>query len=376
MKKLIDNGADANHLNLVFMAEGYQASEEAKFNTDVQAKVTAFFADPVLKAQAYKINVYSVFLASQDSGITNPKAYGSQPVIAANTYFGVSFWAYGIQREIAPKSPGFVLTTMEANVPGSSRGNFIPILLCNSPYYGGSEIGSIACCTTEESDSNEVLIHELAGHVIGGVGDEFQGAVFVESWNSTMALPVRWANIYSVIAATRTYGGHVWYVPTDTCKMKALHTPFCPVCIWAINRGIDLYITGSGGTIPSMPTQPAQPIDPLPPATPPVPIFTIPATQKIGAVIYPNPDNYHLTLNWTEIPCPKQYNYTIYDIQFSTDNGTTWHNASLGVRDNTVLIPRLISKQAYQVRMRGGYATPANTVLYGDYSQAQKFTAL
>lgn len=284
LKKVKDSGSPDRNCNvLVYFSEGYQAGQQAQFDADVAAKVDYYFKDATAKDIAYKFNAYSVFLPSVDSGISNPKPFGTQPVVDANTYFKCSFWATGIQREIAPKSNVQVLQEMINNIPGyTNQINYEPIILCNSPYYGGSEVGDVSC-TTLHADSNEVLLHENLGHVIAGLGDEAQGQHLVEAWNGTMTLPVRWDNLmvhpYTPVQRTQISGGitQTWYVPTDTCKMKALYQPFCIVCAHQINLAVDQRITRSGGTVPTGHTPPPPP----PPLTQPVitKLSTTPGTK-------------------------------------------------------------------------------------------------
>lgn len=368
LKKIKDSGhGDKDCVNLVFLAEGYIASQQAQFDADCAAKVAYFFADPMVKVDAFKFNVYSVFLASNQSGITNPTAITGQPELHVDTYFKCSFWSYGIQREVAPKSAAFVLQTMEVNIPASNNKiNYLPILLCNTPYYMGAEVGSIATCSLHEQ-GGEVLLHEEAGHVIAAVGDEFQGAVLFEQRNNTQKFPLIWASIYSGIPVQRTYAGQTWYVPTNVCKMRALGEPFCVVCADAFHKGVNFYITQSGGAIPTAPVIPIPPTPAKPDLTL-FPNFIIPAKQKIApsTITTANPDDYRCLINWNPVPnCPN------YIIQWSKDNGATWVSSTSNT-GTSATITHLTTKTTYSVRMRCDYY---NAVV-GAFSPVQTITTL
>src|SRR6185295_17428119 len=178
--KIQDNGPDKDRLNLVFFGDEFTAAEEAKFNSSIQTKLAYLNTLEPLKSNLYKVNAYSFFNPSQDSGINHPNLLGAgcygQPQLLVNTYFGCSFdsivsGSTRLHRAIAPASTAFVKAEMVKMLPQAlNKINFLPIIICNTEFEGGLEYGDVSMCTLSPY-SNGTLAHELLGHTIGGVGD-------------------------------------------------------------------------------------------------------------------------------------------------------------------------------------------------------------
>ena len=69
---VIDNGPQANRINLVFLADGYLSTQQTQFISDVNATVTAFFNTRPLKDYRSFFNVYAVRSVSNETGAIHP----------------------------------------------------------------------------------------------------------------------------------------------------------------------------------------------------------------------------------------------------------------------------------------------------------------
>lgn len=291
--KILDNGPDKDRVNLIVFAEGFTVGQETEFNAAVKSKIDYFFSVEPCKSEKYKFNVYSVFTPSQTSGINHPALLGpgcyGQPAYAANTYFGCSFdsivGSSRIHRAIAPKSDQFVKDEIVRLFPlAAGKNNYLPIIICNTKDEGGLCSGSTSICTLSPY-GNDTLIHECAGHSIGGLNDEYASGANTEGWNCTAEkdpTKVRWAKFIppmGVVPANARFN-----IPSTTCKMNKVTDEFCVVCADRIKTGINFLITTSGGIVPTKPTEPV-------PAPPPI---TAPVLS------YSNKTNSSVRINWNK----------------------------------------------------------------------------
>ena len=94
LTKLVDNGPDAQRLNIVLVAEGFRAAELATFATRCDEFVSSLQAEPWFPALGAAINVYRLNVSSTDSGADDPVACGDGSTgsgAATATFFDASF---------------------------------------------------------------------------------------------------------------------------------------------------------------------------------------------------------------------------------------------------------------------------------------------
>ncbi|MCC2548022.1 M64 family metallo-endopeptidase [Hymenobacter sp. BT175] len=229
---LMNNGPMRRQINLVFLADGYQASEQAQFIVDATRVMNDMFSQTPFREYRSYFNVYAVRVPSAQSGATHARSLtdcGTQPAATVNNYFGSSFDSFGIHRLLVPtRNIGAVLAS---NLPLYDQA----FILVNSAFYGGS--GGVNATSSTHPSANEVSIHEI-GHSFAGLSDEYwAGPQYArETANMTQQTNpavVRWANwmntggvgIYPYIG-----GPNNWFHPHQNCKMQNLGAPFCPVC--------------------------------------------------------------------------------------------------------------------------------------------------
>lgn len=251
------NGPVEKRINFVVLAEGYQASEEAKFRIDATNAINNIFAgnEPFLNYQGY-FNAFAVFVASQDSGADRP----SQNIFK-NTYFNSTFDTFGQANllSIPPNNFDSNAGNGEQKVTALLQQIFpaydVPIVLVNETTRGGSA-QTMAVVSTHTESSRNILVHEL-GHSIAGLGDEYETpSVFpdIEEPNTTRETNralIKWsawirpdtliptpnkppgsftnANRIGLFEGAH-YHSNGWYRPKLNCKMRSDSAEFCEVC--------------------------------------------------------------------------------------------------------------------------------------------------
>lgn len=240
------SGNEANRWNFVFLAEGWQASEQANFIAAVQSKVNYLLTSPLCAPYgnyAASMNFYAIGVVSNQSGISHPHtapdcpSLAVEPIISVNTYFSISQDSSNIHRWLQPSANAQNLAqqVLTANfswysTPAAQQRTVV-IFICNSPYYAGGQYGSYALCAMD-SNSNEILPNELHKAWLG-VGDEYMLNSAV-SWNITNNPDItksQWANWAGTTGIGMFPVPNGGYIPTNQqCKEFTLGRPFCPIC--------------------------------------------------------------------------------------------------------------------------------------------------
>lgn len=248
---LIKTGPITNRINLVFVGDGYQASEMNRYLADVNVAVSQLFNEAPFRQYRAYFNVFAVRVPSTQSGTTHPHTASdcgtsTLPTAAPITYFRTTFDNAGTHRAVVTNGQAALGAVLAASFPRYSRA----IVMVNTPEYGGTGGNSITM--SANGTAPQTLLHEL-GHTLAGLADEYwPGPSFaIEKPNLTQSLaPVRWQSwvgqnsigIYSHLESP------TWKRPHQNCKMRYLGVPFCSVCletliesIHAATRPVDSY---------------------------------------------------------------------------------------------------------------------------------------
>lgn len=67
--KIIDGGDQANRIDVVFMGDGYQASEREEFFQDIRRLTDDMFRGTTFQSYLPLFNIWAVYVESVDSGI-------------------------------------------------------------------------------------------------------------------------------------------------------------------------------------------------------------------------------------------------------------------------------------------------------------------
>ncbi len=171
LTKILDNGPNDKRINIVFLGDGYLASQQADFDADAQEFLNYVFTIVPLNEYENYYNAYTIFVESNESGSDHPATS-----VFKDTYFNGTFDSYGITRltTIPPNDfdgsyangMGKVMSLMATHVPDYD----MIILLFNDSQYGGSG-GSISISSVNSS-APEIVAHEI-GHSFGNLADEY-----------------------------------------------------------------------------------------------------------------------------------------------------------------------------------------------------------
>lgn len=238
------NGSSDTLINIVFVGDGYTASEQEKYIENVTDMVTYVFTTEPWKYYATYFNVFAIKVESPETGVSHPvnasdcdDTYPRVPEMYVNNYFGTQFDNYDIHRLIYPVDFGSLARVFSVNFPNYD----LPIVLGNTGFYGGS--GGEFICLPAHEDAPEILAHEM-GHSFAFLADEYwAGDVYAgEKPNMTAESDpnrVKWTNwvgdnnIYVYPYGEDGYSAQ-WFRPHQNCKMRYLGTDFCSVCVQTI----------------------------------------------------------------------------------------------------------------------------------------------
>lgn len=257
--KMIDQGDPANHLDIVFLAEGYTKDEMQKFTEDAQRMIDYLFEYEPYKSKKEKINVWLVKSDSQDSGTDIP---GDS--IYKETVLNSSFYTFGSERYLMTDD-FYAVRDVASLVPYDD----ICILVNSEKYGGGGIYNYYAITSVDHAYSKEVFIHEF-GHSFAGLGDEYYNSstayndffnLEIEPWqpnlttlvnfdskwssmvNDTIPVPTPRKEVYKNVIGAYEGGGYVnegMFSPYIDCRMKTnAAESFCPVCQQSILKVIE-----------------------------------------------------------------------------------------------------------------------------------------
>ena len=171
--KIFDSGTPGTRWNLVFLSDGYQASELAQYVTDANDVVDRLLAKPPFDRPEIQcgINAYRIDVTSTESGADKPSdcsdGLGPSSPQTRATYFDSRFCSNGAIWRLVSGDKTLAQDTVEALLPEWDQ----IIVICNDPERGGAG-GQVAWTTNSGSDWREVAIHEL-GHSAFGLADEY-----------------------------------------------------------------------------------------------------------------------------------------------------------------------------------------------------------
>ncbi|MSR39355.1 MAG: hypothetical protein EXS02_11045 [Planctomycetes bacterium] len=249
---VINSGSTLSRYDIVFLGDGYQATERARFNTDVNTCLTSMFTRQPYSTFAGYFNVHSVFRASQNSGASQPDV---TPPISRVTAYGSTYNTSGVGRCLYITNEGLALA--DAALAPANEGR--TVVLVNDNRYGG-------CAAQFAVSYNgtlmpEVQVHEL-GHALGNLADEYDypnnifpgGEPSQVNITANSAAP-KWAHWFGTdnIGAFEGAGYylHGLWRPRIDCLMRNLGVSLCSVCIEQIARTVNASVKAIDLPIPS-----------------------------------------------------------------------------------------------------------------------------
>lgn len=232
------SGDPEERQDIVFLSDGYREEERGAFLADVETNLEYLETLEPYSRYLPLINVYAVFLPSEESGADHLE---TAPQSFVDTALGCQFGAYGIAH-LLDCDLGSVLA-----LAGEAPGDDVRVVLVNDPAYGGSGDEYFAAVSTHP-EMIRLTAHEM-GHSDGGLADEYDGGLLsggahVESpnchWEDAGTPWQPWIDASSPgVDAFEACWYSDYYRPTDdACMMKTLQDGFCVVCREQLTRTI------------------------------------------------------------------------------------------------------------------------------------------
>jgi hypothetical protein len=251
-------GESPGKVDLVFLAEGYTAAEQDKFEADAKRFAGLLFATPPYDMRRDDFNVWAVGLVSEEAG-TDVSGKG----IFRHTALNSGYYTFGLDRYLTTPDMKSIRDAVW-NVPCDA----VFILVNAETYGGGGMYNFYAIGTADNERTAGVFVHEF-GHSFAGLADEYFSSEVAydenfynlksEPWEPNITTLVdfgsKWADLlpagipvptppedaYADKVGVFEGGGYLSkgiYRPKVHCTMRD-YAPFCPVCSRAIERMID-----------------------------------------------------------------------------------------------------------------------------------------
>ncbi|MCA6092448.1 M64 family metallopeptidase [Streptomyces sp. SCA3-4] len=169
---VVTNGPTGTTLDVVFIGDGYTASQQEAFHTAVRAKWAKMSAVEPYASYRNLFNVWAVDAVSRESGVSGDPAQG----VAKDTALKSGFFCDGIERLLCVDTGK--VESYAAKAPAAD----LVVVLANSTKYGGagyndvvSTVGydGIATASSDNDRSDQIAVHET-GHSLGKLADEYQ----------------------------------------------------------------------------------------------------------------------------------------------------------------------------------------------------------
>jgi len=282
--KIFDNGPASDRYDVVLLAEGYTAGQQAAFAQHAQEFLDFMLATPPFSTNCSALNVWRIDVISDESGADDPTDPDDDFCKGASgddvdTYFDATFCAGGSARRLLVADSSIAETVLNAEIPGWDQA----LVIVNSNTYGG---GGGAIATTSVSGTWEnIAIHEW-GHSGFNLADEYQYYLGCGTDTDRDNHPgpepakpnvtieddralVKWADLIDIATPVPTTsnddcsmcddsadpfpgdqvvgiyeGAHYYHCdsfrPVFSCMMRDF-APFCPVCTRRILEVLDPY---------------------------------------------------------------------------------------------------------------------------------------
>lgn len=221
---LVFNGPGEKRINLVFLGDGYLATDMDKYLVDVQRIVDKFSITSPFEEYLNHFNIIIIKVPSNEQGAAR------DPSALIDNYFGSTYNYAGIDRLLVPTKTDVVASVLADNFPQYDQA----FVVVNDSKYGGSG-GWLATASTNLA-SIDVPIHEI-GHSLANLADEYWAGFNYARERPNLTAEsnpslVKWTNWMGEpgVGAWEHPTNTRWFKPYRDCKMERNGSPFCPVC--------------------------------------------------------------------------------------------------------------------------------------------------
>lgn len=235
---IVNNGPNANRVNVVFLGDGYTASQiNTLYPAHINSMLNYMFNQGEQPFVRYKnfFNVHRVNVISNQSG-----ADVAPENIFRDTALDARYFFDGTTDRLLYVSESKANAALNSALSHAGFAADMRIVTVNDTRYGGGG-GSWAVYAGGNSSANEVALHEL-GHSFAGLADEYGGFTTVYNGaepnevnvtrNSTGAKWSQWIGynqpgigIIGAYEGGRYYDRGI-YRPSQNSKMRSLNRPF------------------------------------------------------------------------------------------------------------------------------------------------------
>ncbi len=279
------HGGTANHVDLLFLGEGYTAAESQKCRNDVRRAADALFQYAPFRERRKDFNWRAICAPAPESGVSHPSRGEHR-----RTLFDSTFDVFGTAR-YALSFNNHAIRELAAHAPYE----FLVIVMNDRSYGSGGIFGQFATVSIDNPDGLRAFIHEF-GHHFTALADEYflspvaylPAVPIAEPWEPNITallqgenlkwkelvragtpLPTPWPQKEYRRAGDRDrdrylfsgpYAGKAgafeganytpkgYYRSEQNCLMITLSSDrFCAACRRAIDRTLDLYTQKSSG---------------------------------------------------------------------------------------------------------------------------------
>lgn len=290
---VVNNGPPANRVDLAVVGDGYTANEMGTFQADVVVAVNGLFGAEAMAEYAPYFNVHRIDVASNQSGADHPER---QPPVFVDTAFDATYNCAQIQRLLCVNGSK-VQNVVSQNLPPAAA-DFV-LVLVNDLEYGGA--GGAIATASRGASVVELVLHELVGHGLGLLADEYFAGSNDPScssgepseanatratvrptikWNAWIAASTPVPTLSTAPGVPGLYEGGRFcttgvYRPTYNSKMRSLSVPFEQVNNEQIVRRVYGLVSPIDGSLPTASSVQVTPgggsqafsVSPLAPAT-------------------------------------------------------------------------------------------------------------
>ena len=168
---MVDHGPSSNRVNVMFLGDGYTASEiGTTYVEDVNAMWAHMFGDGEDPFPRYRnfFNAYRIEVISNQSGADIPPLG-----VFKDTALDASYYFDGVTERLLGVNTTKANAAVTAGVAGSGLPVDIRLVAVNDGRYGGGG-GSLAVYAGGNSQAPEIALHEL-GHSFAGLADQYGG---------------------------------------------------------------------------------------------------------------------------------------------------------------------------------------------------------
>jgi IgA Peptidase M64 len=232
----LNNGPPSNRVDIVFLGDGYTASELGVYQTHINSMMNHFFnegEEPFPRYHNY-FNAHRIDVISQQSGADDPSVG-----YFVNTALDARYLYDGVTQRLLGITDSKANAALSSGLGGAFTAD-MRLVTVNATQYGGAG-GTYAIYAGGNDFATEIALHEL-GHSFAGLADEYGGITGTYTGgepsqpdltkNSTGAKWSRWLGYDQPgIGTIGAYEGggyydHGLYRPSPNSKMRALGQPF------------------------------------------------------------------------------------------------------------------------------------------------------